>query len=79
MTSSLGLTAFMTTSYLDIKANKLNNTLRRLLLQSRAGLKEGSRIKDVNCRESRGHLFSTDHRKLAPRMRCGYADQLVMQ
>ena len=29
MTSSLGLTAFMTTSYLDIKANKLNNTLRR--------------------------------------------------
>ena len=31
MTSSLGLTAFMATSYLDIKANKLNNTLRRAL------------------------------------------------
>ena len=29
MTSSLGLTAFMATSYFDIKANKLNNTLRR--------------------------------------------------
>ena len=31
MTSSLGITAFMATSYLDIKANKLNNTLRRAL------------------------------------------------
>ena len=34
MTSSLGITAFMATSYLDIKANKLNNTLRRAIQKS---------------------------------------------
>ena len=31
MTSSLGITAFMATSYFDIKTNKLNSTLRRAI------------------------------------------------
>ena len=41
MTSSLGLTAFMATSYFDIKTNELNNTLRRLLLTEESRLERG--------------------------------------
>jgi hypothetical protein len=44
ITTSLGGTAFVMTGYFDIKANKLNNTLRRLLLH----------IEDLKSRLERG-------------------------